>query len=113
MAIGHPRGFAFTSTRGIVSETRRRLADGLYVQTDVAIGVAGLPPLRDLRGTSDRSGYELKTTQIAVADEIAGAAELVMGKADGIPAAIVRGLQLEGDGSAHELVMPPDRDLFR
>jgi coenzyme F420-0:L-glutamate ligase / coenzyme F420-1:gamma-L-glutamate ligase len=81
--------------------------------TDVAIGVAGLPPLRDLRGTRDRSGYELKTTQIAVADEIAGAAELVMGKADGIPAAIVRGLQLEGDGSARELVMPPDRDLFR
>ena len=81
--------------------------------TDVAIGVAGLPPLRDLRGTRDRSGYELKTTQIAVADEIAGAAELVMGKAAGIPAAIVRGLQLEGDGSARELVMPPDRDLFR
>jgi coenzyme F420-0:L-glutamate ligase / coenzyme F420-1:gamma-L-glutamate ligase len=81
--------------------------------TDVAIGVAGLPPLRDLRGTRDRSGYELKTTQIAIADEIAGAAELVMGKADGIPAAIVRGLQLEGDGSARELVMPPDRDLFR
>jgi coenzyme F420-0:L-glutamate ligase / coenzyme F420-1:gamma-L-glutamate ligase len=81
--------------------------------TDVAIGVAGLPPLRDLRGTRDGSGYELKTTQIAVADEIAGAAELVMGKADGIPAAIVRGLQVEGDGSARELVMPPDRDLFR
>ena len=81
--------------------------------TDVAIGVAGLSPLRDLRGTRDRSGYELKTTQIAVADEIAGAAELVMGKADGIPAAIVRGLQLEGDGSARELVMPPERDLFR
>ena len=81
--------------------------------TDVAIGVAGLAPLRDLRGTRDRSDYELKTTQIASADEIAGAAELVMGKADGIPAAIVRGLQLEGDGSARELVMPPDRDLFR
>ncbi|HEX2304006.1 MAG TPA: coenzyme F420-0:L-glutamate ligase [Gaiella sp.] len=81
--------------------------------TDVAIGVAGLPPLRDLRGTRDRSGYELKTTQIAVADEIAGAAELVMGKTEGVPAAIVRGLELEGDGSASELVMPPDRDLFR
>jgi coenzyme F420-0:L-glutamate ligase / coenzyme F420-1:gamma-L-glutamate ligase len=81
--------------------------------TDVAIGVAGLTPLRDLRGTRDRSGYELKTTQIAVADEIAGAAELVMGKTDGIPAAIVRGLELEGDGSARQLVMPPDRDLFR
>jgi coenzyme F420-0:L-glutamate ligase/coenzyme F420-1:gamma-L-glutamate ligase len=81
--------------------------------TDVAIGVAGFPPLRDLRGTRDRSGYELKTTQIAVADEIAGAAELVMGKTDGVPAAIVRGLELEGDGYARELVMPPDRDLFR
>jgi coenzyme F420-0:L-glutamate ligase/coenzyme F420-1:gamma-L-glutamate ligase len=81
--------------------------------TDVAIGVAGFAPLRDLRGTRDRSGYELKTTQIAVADEIAGAAELVMGKTDGVPAAIVRGLELEGDGSARELVMPPDRDLFR
>jgi coenzyme F420-0:L-glutamate ligase / coenzyme F420-1:gamma-L-glutamate ligase len=81
--------------------------------TDVAIGVAGLAPLRDLRGTRDRCGYELKTTQIAVADEIAGAAELVMGKTDGIPAAIVRGLQLEGDGNASELVMPADRDLFR
>jgi coenzyme F420-0:L-glutamate ligase / coenzyme F420-1:gamma-L-glutamate ligase len=81
--------------------------------TDVAIGVAGLPPLRDLRGTRDRTGYELKTTQIAVADEIAGAAELVMGKTDGIPAAIVRGLEVEGDGGARQLVMPPDRDLFR
>ena len=81
--------------------------------TDVAIGVAGLPPLRDLRGTRDRVGYELRTTQIAVADEIAGAAELVMGKTDEIPAAIVRGLVLDGDGSARELVIPPDRDLFR
>ena len=81
--------------------------------TDVAIGVAGLPPLRDLRGIRDRVGYELKTTQIAVADEIAGAAELVMGKTDGIPAAIVRGLELDGDGRARELVMPRDRDLFR
>jgi len=81
--------------------------------TDVAIGVAGLPPLLDLRGTRDRVGYELRTTQIAVADEIAGAAELVMGKTAGIPAAIVRGLRLEGDGTARELVMPLDRDLFR
>lgn len=81
--------------------------------TDVAIGVAGLTPLLDLRGKRDRVGYELKTTTIAVADEIAGAAELVMGKTDGIPAAIVRGLEPEGDGSARDLVMPPDRDLFR
>ena len=81
--------------------------------TDVAIGLAGLPPLLDLRGTRDRVGYELRTTQIAVADEVAAAAELVMGKTAGIPAAIVRGLALEGEGSARELVMPPDRDLFR
>jgi coenzyme F420-0:L-glutamate ligase/coenzyme F420-1:gamma-L-glutamate ligase len=81
--------------------------------TDIAIGVAGLPALLDLRGTRDRVGYELRTTQIAVADEIAGAAELAMGKTAGIPAAIVRGLELAGDGSARDLVMPPDRDLFR
>ena len=81
--------------------------------TDVAIGVAGLRPLLDYRGRRDRAGYELKSTQIAVADEIAGAAELVMGKTDGIPAAIVRGLDLEGDGSGADLVMPPERDLFR
>jgi len=81
--------------------------------TDVAIGVAGLAPLQDLRGTRDSAGYELRTTAIAIADEIAGAAELVMGKTRGIPAAIVRGLELSGDGSARELVMPAERDLFR
>jgi coenzyme F420-0:L-glutamate ligase/coenzyme F420-1:gamma-L-glutamate ligase len=81
--------------------------------TDVAIGVAGLAPLQDLRGVRDSSGYELRTTMIAVADEIAGAAELVMGKTAGIPAAIVRGLDVSGDGSARDLVMPADRDLFR
>ena len=81
--------------------------------TDVALGVAGIAPLRDLRGTSDARGRELKTTQIAVADEIAGAAELVMGKARRVPAAIVRGVDVRGDGSAAELVMPRERDLFR
>jgi coenzyme F420-0:L-glutamate ligase/coenzyme F420-1:gamma-L-glutamate ligase len=81
--------------------------------TDVALGVAGLAPLRDLRGTTDARGRELRTTQIAVADELAGAAELVMGKASGIPAAIVRGVDARGDGSAAELVMPRERDLFR
>jgi len=81
--------------------------------TDVAIGVAGMRPLLDLRGTRDSRGYELVSTVIAVADELAGAAELVMGKADGIPAALVRGYEVPaGDGSAQELVMPPDRDLF-
>jgi len=81
--------------------------------TDVAIGVAGLGPLLDLNGTRDRAGYELHATHIAIADEIAGAAQLVMGKVDGIPAAVVRGLAPEGDGSAQELVMPAERDLFR
>jgi coenzyme F420-0:L-glutamate ligase / coenzyme F420-1:gamma-L-glutamate ligase len=81
--------------------------------TDVAVGVAGLTPLLDLRGARDAAGYELRTTVIAVADEIAGAAELVMGKTAGIPAAIVRGLELAGDGSARDLVMPAERDLFR
>ncbi len=82
--------------------------------TDVALGVAGFAPLRDLRGTRDTSGRELQSTQIAVADEIAAAAELVMGKARHIPAAIVRGVDLPpGDGTAADLVMPRDRDLFR
>jgi coenzyme F420-0:L-glutamate ligase/coenzyme F420-1:gamma-L-glutamate ligase len=81
--------------------------------TDVALGVAGLAPLLDLRGARDALGYELHATQIAVADEIAGAAELVMGKVDGIPAAIVRGIEISGDGTGRDLLMPPERDLFR
>jgi len=81
--------------------------------TDVALGVAGIAPLRDLRGTIDARGRELQTTQIAVADELAGAAELVMGKAGQVPAAIVRGVDVRGDGTAAELVMPRERDLFR
>jgi coenzyme F420-0:L-glutamate ligase / coenzyme F420-1:gamma-L-glutamate ligase len=81
--------------------------------TDVAIGAAGIRVLEDLRGTRDRIGYELRSTQIALADELAGAAQLVMGKADGIPVAVIRGLDVAGDGSAGELVMPPERDLFR
>jgi coenzyme F420-0:L-glutamate ligase/coenzyme F420-1:gamma-L-glutamate ligase len=81
--------------------------------TDVALGVAGIPALFDLRGRRDSVGYELHATEIAVADEIAGAAELVMGKTDGIPAAVVRGLSLAGDGLGSDLVMPRERDLFR
>jgi coenzyme F420-0:L-glutamate ligase/coenzyme F420-1:gamma-L-glutamate ligase len=80
---------------------------------DVALGAAGLEVKRDLRGTKDRIGYELRSTQIAIADELAGAAQLVMGKADGIPVAVIRGLDVAGDGAAVELVMPPERDLFR
>jgi coenzyme F420-0:L-glutamate ligase / coenzyme F420-1:gamma-L-glutamate ligase len=81
--------------------------------TDVALGVAGLAPLVDLKGRRDSMGYELHATEIAVADEIAGAAELVMGKTNGIPAAVVRGVHIEGDGRGADLVMPRERDLFR
>jgi coenzyme F420-0:L-glutamate ligase/coenzyme F420-1:gamma-L-glutamate ligase len=81
--------------------------------TDVALGVAGLTAVIDLDGQRDAVGYELHATQIAVADEIAGAAQLVMGKLDGIPAAIVRGLRVRGDGRGTDLVMPRERDLFR
>jgi len=81
--------------------------------TDVAIGAAGLTTLLDLAGRRDATGYELHATAIAVADEIAGAAELVMGKLTGAPAAIVRGLSLAGNGTARDLVMSPERDLFR
>jgi coenzyme F420-0:L-glutamate ligase/coenzyme F420-1:gamma-L-glutamate ligase len=81
--------------------------------TDVALGVAGITPLLDLKGQRDSMGYELHGTEIAVADEIAGAAELVMGKTNGIPATIVRGIHFEGDGRGADLVMPRDRDLFR
>jgi coenzyme F420-0:L-glutamate ligase / coenzyme F420-1:gamma-L-glutamate ligase len=81
--------------------------------TDVAIGAAGIRPLLDLRGVRDATGYELHATTIAVADEIAAAAELVMGKTSGVPAAILRGLDVAGEGSARELVMPVERDLFR
>lgn len=81
--------------------------------TDVALGVAGITPLLRLSGERDSAGYELHATEIAVADEIAGAAELVMGKTAGIPAAIVRGLRLQGEGRGADLVMPRERDLFR
>ena len=81
--------------------------------TDVAIGVAGMQPLLDLRGSADARGRALEATVIAVADELAGAAELVLGKTSGVPAALIRGYAVPpGDGSARELVMPPERDLF-
>jgi coenzyme F420-0:L-glutamate ligase/coenzyme F420-1:gamma-L-glutamate ligase len=83
--------------------------------TDVAIGAAGVATLVDLRGTVDRAGALLRSTQVAVADEIAAAANLVRAdKADGLPVVVVRGVRhAPGYGSAAELVMPPDRDLFR
>ena len=81
--------------------------------TDVAIGVAGMRVLADLRGTRGDRGYQLHATVVAVADELAGAAELAMGQAGGVLAAIVRGYRVPpGEGSAPEIVMPPERDLF-
>ncbi len=96
----------------IVSDTfGRAWRNGIV---NVAIGVAGLRPLRDYRGQHDTYGNELRVTVIAVADELAAAAELVMGKTEGCPAAIIRGFAYEpGEGTARELVMPPERDLFR
>ena len=82
--------------------------------TDVAIGVAGMGPLVDYRGVTDPAGHELRATVIAVADELASAAELVMGKLDRVPAAIVRGYVYQpGEAGASALVRPPEGDLFR
>jgi coenzyme F420-0:L-glutamate ligase/coenzyme F420-1:gamma-L-glutamate ligase len=81
--------------------------------TDVAIGLAGVRPLLDLKGSRDSVGYELHATVIAVADELAGAAELVLGKTEGGPVAVIRGFDARGEGTARELVMPAERDLFR
>lgn len=80
--------------------------------TDVAIGIAGIPALLDLRGTTDRVGYVLRSTRIAIADEIAAAADLARGKAEGVPVVVLRGLALEGDGSASEIVIERELDLF-
>jgi coenzyme F420-0:L-glutamate ligase/coenzyme F420-1:gamma-L-glutamate ligase len=81
---------------------------------NVAIGMAGLPALLRYVGQHDPEGYELRVTEIALADEIAGAAELVMGKLDRIPVAIVRGLDLgASDDTAQEYVRPKEKDLFR
>jgi coenzyme F420-0:L-glutamate ligase/coenzyme F420-1:gamma-L-glutamate ligase len=81
--------------------------------TDVAIGAAGVEVVRDLMGERDPTGYELHATRIAVADEIAGAAQLVFGKLDRVPVAVVRGLDVRGDGRAADIVIPPETDLFR
>ena len=81
---------------------------------NVAIGCAGLPALVDLRGTKDAAGRVLEATVVALADEVAAASGLVMGKAEGVPAAIVRGVQSEmPPGRAADLVRPPEEDLFR
>jgi coenzyme F420-0:L-glutamate ligase/coenzyme F420-1:gamma-L-glutamate ligase len=106
------------ATRGvevavIVSDTfGRAWRQGL---TDVAIGVSGIAAVVDLRGTVDALGRELLVTEVAVADELASAAELVMGKASAVAAAIVRGVDAAWlrEGSVRELVRAPADDLFR
>ncbi len=83
-------------------------------QTDVAIGCSGVAPLVPYAGKRDRFGYELRVTEPSVVDEIAGAAELAIGKLKGIPAAVVRGAEyLRSEAGVKSMVMPPDRDLFR
>ncbi len=82
-------------------------------QTNVAIGSSGIAAVRSYDGRSDPAGHELVVTQIAQIDELAAAAELVMDKLDRIPVAIVRGYRFSGDGTAQELVRPPEMDLFR
>ena len=83
-------------------------------QVDVAIGISGLKPIKDYRGLKDMFGKELKVTEIAVADEIASTAELVMGKFNRIPATIIRGFRYENkQGSAKELIRKREKDLFR
>ena len=81
-------------------------------QTDVAIGISGVISILDLRGTTDAEGRELSATEPAVADELAGAADLVMGKAGRVPVAVIRGAGLHGEGRATDLVRDPGEDLF-
>jgi coenzyme F420-0:L-glutamate ligase/coenzyme F420-1:gamma-L-glutamate ligase len=81
---------------------------------DVAIGVSGLEPLEDLRGTPDHDGRVMRSTIRAVADELASAAELAFGKVEGRPVALVRGASFRrGDGSSRDVLMPAQFDLFR
>jgi coenzyme F420-0:L-glutamate ligase/coenzyme F420-1:gamma-L-glutamate ligase len=104
-ASGARLGVVITDTHG------RAWREG---QINLAIGVAGVEALRHFEGQIDPTGYELRVTMLATADELASAAELVMGKVDRVPAALVRGLgRALGHGSASELVRPAAMDLFR
>ena len=95
----------------IVSDTfGRPWREGLV---DVAIGVAGIAPLRDQRGEVDRKGLSLQVTVMALADQLAAAAGTLMGKADGLPAVWIEGIDPQGTGSMTALLRDPARDLFR
>lgn len=94
----------------VIADTMGRpLRNGIV---GTAIGVAGIAPLRSYQGAVDPAGYELRTTSVSVADELAAAADLVLGKLERVPAALVRGFPGGGDGTAAELIRPADRDLF-
>ena len=95
----------------IVADTMGRTLRRGIVGT--AIGVSGLEALRSYAGSVDPTGYELRTTAVAVADELAAAADLVIGKLERVPAALVRGYAGEGDGSGRDLVRDASDDLFR
>lgn len=105
------RGIAGIDVGVIVSDTFGR-PWRLGIQ-NVALGVAGLPAVLDLRGTPDDNGRPMQATVLAVADDVAASAGLVMGKTARTPAVIVRGLALTGDGSGHDLIRPAAEDLFR
>ena len=94
----------------VVADTMGRpLRNGIV---GTAIGVSGLEPLRGYHGQADAAGYTLRTTQVAVADELAAAADLVLGKLERVPAALVRGYAAGGEGTARELIRESERDLF-
>ncbi len=105
------RGIAGIDVGVIVSDTFGR-PWRLGIQ-NVALGLAGLPAVLDLRGTPDDNGRPMQATVLAVADDVAASAGLVMGKTARTPAVIVRGLALTGDGSGHDLIRPAAEDLFR
>ncbi len=115
------------SARNLVARLRRTLGVEIAVivsdtfgrpwregAVNVAIGVAGIHPMLDYRGEEDPQGRELRTTTIAVADELAAAAGLVMGKLDRVPAVLLKGCRYDrADASISEVIRPADRDLFR
>ena len=82
-------------------------------QVNIAIGAAGVVALRDYRGDQDPAGYQLQGTELGVVDELASAAELVMGKLDRVPVALVRGAEMAGEGTVRSLLRNPATDLFR
>jgi coenzyme F420-0:L-glutamate ligase/coenzyme F420-1:gamma-L-glutamate ligase len=96
----------------IISDTfGRPWRDGIV---NVAIGLSGMQAIKDYKGQLDAQGYELRVTSLAVADELAAAAELVMNKLDNVPVAVIRGYDYpRGEGSLTQLIRAPERDLFR